>query len=109
MSENTETIQVQGQQTFEGMPEPEQTVELLDLVTEDQYSAYGIWKLVNVIAEKTEVELSDTMKNRPQIMYNYARNGLVVAGESIKKGTYVSRKYSKNEVVAFLTRYFSKK
>jgi hypothetical protein len=81
--------------------------DLESLVTSEEYSAYGVWKVLNKIATVTNVTLSESMKNRPQMMYNYARNGVLVKGESVKKNTYVSRKYSRDEVIEFLNKYFA--
>lgn len=111
MSETTNTaeIQVQGQLAIEaeGMAEAAepQKVQLKDvsldeLLTESEYSGYGIHTVLNKIFEAVGVE-----KIRPQMIYNYARNGMVVPGESVAKGTYVARKYTKDEVALFVAKF----
>lgn len=73
--------------------------EILEtVVTEEQYSAYGIHTVLNLILKANGVEAI-----RPQMMYNYARNGLVVPGEKITGATL--RPFTKSEVVDFLIRY----
>jgi hypothetical protein len=74
-----------------------QTIETY--VTEDDYSAYEIAKVLNKI-------LSDSGSERtikPQMMYNYARNGLIVRGEKIFGESL--RRITKIEVVQFIGRY----
>jgi hypothetical protein len=74
-----------------------QTIETY--VTEDDYSAYEIAKVLNKILSDSGVER--TIK--PQMMYNYARNGLIVRGEKIYGETL--RRITKIEVVQFIVRY----
>jgi len=81
---------------------PEETVKYLDLVgdylTDDQYTAYGISSILNRILEK-----DGKAPVRSQMMYNYARNGLIVPGEKISGQTL--RTFTKAEVGMFLIRY----
>jgi len=73
--------------------------EILDrLVTEDEYSAYGIHTVLNQVLVAGGAE-----KIRPQMMYNYARNGLIVKGEKIFGTTL--RSFTANEVREFVIRY----
>jgi hypothetical protein len=67
-------------------------------VTEVEYSAYGVHSVLNriLVADGRE-------PIRPQMMYNYLRNGLLVKGEKIFGETL--RKVTTTETVAFLTRY----
>jgi len=68
------------------------------VVTEDQYSAYAVHTVLNVILVANGLE-----KVRPQMMYNYARNGLIVSGEKIFGATL--RTFTAVEVMEFLIRY----
>jgi hypothetical protein len=72
---------------------------LEEIVTEQDYSPYGVVKVVNqllVAAGRDEL--------RPQMMYNYARNGLLVQGEKIFGASL--RKITSAEVMEFIIRYF---
>ena len=72
---------------------------LEEIVTEQTYSAYGVAKVVNqllVAAGRDEI--------RPQMMYNYARNGLLVQGEKIFGASL--REITSQEVMEFIIRYF---
>ena len=62
------------------------------------YSAYGIHTVLNQI-----LVANGRDKIRPQMMYNYARNGLVVQGEKIF-GTSL-RAFTNGEVAQFIIRY----
>ena len=74
-------------------------MDILDrLVTEDSYSAYGIHTVLNKILVQAGAE-----KIRPQMMYNYARNGLIVRGEKIFGETL--REFTPSEVREFVIRY----
>lgn len=67
-------------------------------VVEAEYSAYGIYKILNqILIENGSKEI------RPQMMYNYARNGLIVRGEKIFGATL--RKITNQEVKSFISRY----
>jgi hypothetical protein len=77
-----------------------QTIETY--VTEDDYSAYEIAKVLNKILSDSGVER--TIK--PQMMYNYLRNGLIVKGEKIFGESL--RRVTKIEVVQFIERYVAK-
>jgi hypothetical protein len=67
-------------------------------VDQTEYTAYGIHKVLNRILEE------DGAKGvRPQMMYNYLRNGLIVKGEKIfGEGL---RNLTNEEVKTFLVRY----
>jgi hypothetical protein len=74
-------------------------LEVLEaVVTEEQYSAYGIATVINQILVANGSE-----KIRPQMMYNYGRNGLIVSGEKIFGTTL--RPFTQSEVVEFVIRY----
>jgi hypothetical protein len=74
-------------------------VELLDgIVIEESYSAYGVHTVLNRIMVANGL---DTV--RPQMMYNYLRNGLLVRGEKIFGETL--REVTKQEAVEFIIRY----
>ena len=70
------------------------------IVTEDQYTAYEIHKVLNVLL------LPVGRWVRPQMMYNYLRNGMIVRGEKIFGETL--RKLTNEEVKTFLVRYCEK-
>lgn len=72
--------------------------KILPLLTEKDYSAYGVHSVLNLILTANGLE-----KVRPQMMYNYARNGLIVRGEKIF-GTSL-RHFTPSEVCEFLIRY----
>jgi hypothetical protein len=71
-------------------------------VTEDDYSAYEIHKILNQILR--DGGYVRTIK--PQMMYNYLRNGLIVKGEKIFGESL--RRVTKIEVVQFIERYVAK-
>jgi len=70
-------------------------------VTEDAYTGYAIHKVVNRILQDAGRE-----PIRPQMMYNYLRNGLIVKGEKIFGETL--RTVTNEEVVTFLVRYIDR-
>lgn len=71
---------------------------LQTVVTEQQYSAYAVHTVLNLIMVANGKE-----KVRPQMMYNYARNGLIVTGEKIFGAAL--RTFTSSEVCEFLIRY----
>lgn len=74
-------------------------LEVLEaVVQEEQYSAYAIHTVINQILVANGLD-----KIRPQMMYNYARNGLIVSGEKIFGTTL--RTFTQSEVVEFVIRY----
>lgn len=68
-------------------------------LTDDEYSPYGIYKIMN------ELFGEGTIK-RPQYMYNYAANGMIVKGVKIAKASL--RKITKQEVATWIVRYANK-
>lgn len=68
-------------------------------VTEETYSAYEIAKIINRILKDSGSER--TIK--PQMMYNYLRNGMIVPSEKIFGDTL--RRVTRTEVIAFIGRY----
>lgn len=64
----------------------------------EEVSAYGIFKVLNQI-----VTSNGRKAIIPQMMYNYARNGMIVKGEKIFGETL--RAFTKAEVVDFIIRY----
>ena len=75
------------------------TVDIVrTLVTEEEYSAYGIHTVLNVILKENGKD-----PVRPQMMYNYARNGMIVKGQKIFGATL--RPFTAEEVVEFIVRY----
>ena len=67
-------------------------------IADETFTAYQLHKMVNIIREaNSENEI------RPQMMYNYARNGLI---NGVKNG---SQHFTKNEVMTFLKKYASKR
>jgi hypothetical protein len=71
---------------------------LEEIVTEQDYSPYGVVKVVNEILVAAGRDVL-----RPQMMYNYARNGLLVQGEKIFGASL--RKITSQEVMEFIIRY----
>jgi len=71
---------------------------LEELVTEELYTAYGVHTVLNQILAKNGSE-----PIRPQMMYNYLRNGILVKGQKIYGETL--RQVSKDEVMEFILRY----
>jgi hypothetical protein len=112
MNENTEITIVEGQQDLftgevvETTPEEtELTVE--DIVKELTSEVFGnetvitAYKIHNIINGAFKV-LGIAKVVPPQMMYNYDRNGLIVKG---KKGV---KRYTADEVYAFVTKYVNK-
>lgn len=79
--------------------------QIIDLIVReiptDTVNAYGIWKVLNRI-----VIANDRPEIRPQMMYNYARNGMIVKGEKIFGQTL--REFTRQEVAEFIIRYASR-
>ena len=110
---NTDTTnpapEVEGQLELDGMPEQPERVQLAEVNLEDllgeqtEWTAYQIHTILNKIFEQVGVPTI-----RPQMIYNYARNGMLVKGESVAKNTYEARKYNKDEVVGFVARFATK-
>jgi hypothetical protein len=67
-------------------------------VDQTEYTAYEIHKVLNRILSE-----AGTKEVRPQMMYNYLRNGMIVRGEKIFGETL--RKLTNEEVRNFLVRY----
>lgn len=68
-------------------------------VTNESYSMYEIAKVLNEILRD-----SDSNKTiKPQMMYNYARNGMIVKNEKIFAETL--RRITRDEVISFIVRY----
>jgi hypothetical protein len=65
---------------------------------QDSYTAYGIATVLNKILSRVGRE-----PVRPQMMYNYARNGLIVKGEKVTGQTL--RMFTKAEVATFIVKY----
>lgn len=80
--------------------------DMTSFVTEQSYTAYKIYVLINKIGSAIGV---GELVTRPQMMYNYARNGLIVKGYSVKAGTYTSREFTRAEVIEFVTKFVTKK
>jgi len=75
--------------------------DILDRLTEATYNPYGIWKVLNEILKE-----NGSKEIRPQMMYNYAANGLIVSKEKIAKENL--RPITRDEVAAFLQKYCTK-
>ena len=75
--------------------------DLDQYVTETMYTGYGIHTVLNRI-------LADAGRSavRPQMMYNYLRNGLIVKGEKIFGESL--RTVTNEEVRNFLVRYIER-
>lgn len=71
---------------------------LQEVLTEETYTSYGISTVLNKI-----LVANGSDKIRPQMMYNYARNGLIVKGEKIFGASL--RDFTTEEVSEFLIRY----
>jgi len=68
------------------------------ILTAEEYSAYGIHTVLNQVLVANGLD-----KIRPQMMYNYARNGLIVKGAKIFGQSL--RNFTKDEVAEFIVRY----
>lgn len=68
------------------------------LVEDETTSAYGISKILNRFLRNAGVS-----EVRSQMMYNYAKNGLIVRGEKIAGETL--REFTKREVAEFVARF----
>lgn len=74
-------------------------LEVLEgILVQDEYSSYGIHTVINLILVANGLD-----KIRPQMMYNYARNGLIVKGEKIFGPSL--RNFTPSEVAEFIIRY----
>jgi len=74
-------------------------LDVLDqLLDRDSYTSYRISVVLNVI-----LAANGRDSVRPQMMYNYAKNGLIVPKTPIAGETL--REFTKDEVVAFIVRY----
>ena len=71
-------------------------------VTNESYTPYEISKVLNQILKDSGSDRTI----RPQMMYNYARNGLIVRGEKIFGESL--RRITKIEVISFIGRYVEK-
>jgi hypothetical protein len=71
---------------------------LEEIVTEESYTQFGVATVLNQI-----LVANGRDKIRPQMMYNYSRNGLLVAGQKIFGASL--RKITSEEVMEFLIRY----
>lgn len=71
---------------------------LENCVTEDTYTCYRVAKVFNAVLSHMDLD----KQIRPQMVYNYDTNGLIVKG---KKNV---RKYGKSEVRSWIKRYVQK-
>jgi hypothetical protein len=79
-------------------PTTEQLEMVLAEVGEGTVSAYGIAKILNrVLVANGEKEV------RSQMMYNYAKNGMIVRGEKVAGETL--REFTPLEVAEFICRF----
>jgi len=65
------------------------------------FTAYQIAKLINI--RLAEAGFQDV---RPQMIYNYDRNGMIVKGE---KNVTARRTFTKDEVTAFVDKFVTKR
>jgi len=73
--------------------------EIVDgLPLDDEISPYRIHVIVNLVLDV----VNPAYQVRPQMMYNYAKNGLIVKGE---KG---NKKFTKANVIDFVTRFVTR-
>lgn len=77
-------------------------IVLDELDPTESYSAYQVHVVLNRVLKANGVD-----GVRPQMMYNYARNGMIVKGEKIFGETL--RKFTSQEVAEFVVRYVTKK
>lgn len=89
---NTDKIQITDEQRTAYLTVLEQ------IVTEETYTGYGLHKVLNRVLAANGRE-----PVRPQMMYNYLRNGLVVKGVKIFGESL--REITKQEVIEFMIRY----
>lgn len=88
-----------------GIEFPEATVTVAQLVsdivagmTPEAWTPYQVSTVVNKALEAVGTEY----RVRPQMMYNYDRNGMIVRGSKDKK------RFTEDEVIAFATRFVEK-
>lgn len=75
--------------------------DIIQILTEDTYTSYKVAGVLNEI-----LKANGKKEIRSQMMYNYARNGMLVKGVKIFGETL--REITKTEVAEFLTRYMNK-
>lgn len=75
--------------------------DIIQILTIEEYTPYEISKVLNEI-----LKANGKKEIRSQMMYNYARNGMIVKGQKIFGAEL--RKITKVEVATFLTRYLNK-
>lgn len=73
--------------------------DLVLTIPTKEITAYAIHTVINKALEV----FNSNIQIRPQMMYNYARNGMIVKGH---KGT---RTYTQDEVIAFATKFVEKR
>lgn len=76
-------------------------MKIEDYVTNDSYSAYEIAKVIN----KIFADLNIDRTIRPQMMYNYARNAMIVNEKICKESL---RKFTNDEVRKFIVRFMKR-
>lgn len=73
-----------------------------DYVTESEYTLYGAWKVYAEVLTALGEKVPPS-----QMMYNYARQGMLVKGQKLAKDTM--RKVTDVEVATFIVRMVTKK
>jgi len=72
--------------------------DLVDAITVDEITPYLVHSVINAAMEALDSEY----RVRPQMMYNYARNGLVV------KGSKGAKRFTRDEVCDFVVRFVNR-
>ncbi len=96
----------EGEETVAEVEDDESTTEVsieelvLDIVSAlpSEVTPYQIHSVVNTVFDA----LGAGKSVRPQMMYNYAKNGLIVKGAKDRK------RFSQDEVIAFAVKYVTK-
>lgn len=112
MSENTETFEIIDTDLYTG-PEIEETEEIvleniIEEVTKKEFGteiAITAYKIANIINNVFKVTLTDK-KIPTQMMYIYTNKGMIA--KRTKGVPSKDVRYTKEEVIAFVTKYTSK-
>ena len=70
-------------------------------IRNEEYTAYAVATLINRVLDEAGID----RQIPTQMMYNYTRNGMIAKG---KKGSAANIRYTPNEVVAFVNKWFEK-
>lgn len=101
MSEHTEQLVLDNTEVLEERVELSVQEIVESLVTEEEYNAYGVHKIINKVFEI----VGHDRVIKPQMMYNYSRNSLIEKGRGAKNTNHL---YTDVAVKAFVTKWANK-